>query len=135
MAASKGRDFVLKVGVGGTPVTVAGMKTTSMSINGETVDVTTKDSAGKRELLASAGTSSMSISASGLLSANAQATDLIAKAFAMSIDPYTLVFDNGDKIEGNFQLTSFESSGEYNDVQTYSIKLEGSGTMTLTPVA
>ena len=49
MSAEKGSAFLLKVGDGGTPpvfATVAGMRTTQMSVNGEAVNVTSKDSEG-----------------------------------------------------------------------------------------
>ena len=45
MSAEKGSAFLLKVGDGGTPpvfATVAGMRTTQMSVNGEAVNVTSK---------------------------------------------------------------------------------------------
>ena len=135
MAASKGSSFLLKVGTGGSPVTVASMRSTSFSVGGETVDATTKDSNGMRELLAAAGVASYSVSASGVLAANAQATDFIGKVVARSIDPYTLIFDNGDKLEGNFQCTKFDASGDYNGEQTYSLTLESSGAITLTAAA
>jgi len=133
MAAQLGRSFTLKVGVGGTAV--AAMRSTSFAVNGETVDATTKDSAGMRELLAAGGSASMSISASGLLSANAQATDFVAAVIARTLATYELTFDNGDKISGSFQVTNFQAGGEYNGEQTYSISLESSGALTVTPAA
>lgn len=58
MAIENGSDFLLKCGNGANPVvyqTVAGLRTTQMSVNGEAVNVTSKDSAGWRELLSGAG--------------------------------------------------------------------------------
>ena len=52
MPAQKGSAFLLKIGDGDQPPaysTVAGLRTTQLSINGETVVVTSKDSAGWRE--------------------------------------------------------------------------------------
>ena len=46
MSAEKGSAFLLKVGDGATPpayATVAGLRTTQLSVNGEAVNVTTKD--------------------------------------------------------------------------------------------
>ena len=68
MAAEKGSAFLLKVGNGATPVvyaTVAGLRTTQLSVNGEMVAVTTKDSGGWRELLSGAGVRSVSVSGAG----------------------------------------------------------------------
>ena len=51
MPAEKGSAFLLKVGNGGNPVvysTVAGMRTTQLSINGEAVVITNKGSGGWR---------------------------------------------------------------------------------------
>ena len=67
MTAEKGSAFLLKVGNGGNPpvyATVAGMRTTQMSVNGEAVNVTSKDSGGWRELLSGAGVRSVSVAAS-----------------------------------------------------------------------
>lgn len=132
MAAQKGRDFVLKVGTATAGTTVAGMRTTSLTVNGEIVDVTNKDSAGARQLLAGAGVSSMSISAAGILSGSAQATTLLGYALDRSANAFGLVFDNGDTIDGNFQVTQFQAGGEYNKEQTFSVTLESSGTLTVT---
>ena len=118
MPISKGRTLLLKTGTGGAAVTVAAMRTTRFTVNGETVDATNKDSAGMRTLLDAAGVAKLTITASGLLSGSAQATDFITKTLNRSLDSYRLEFDNGDVIEGSFQ--------------TYSLTLESSGTLTLT---
>ena len=52
MAAERGSAFLLKIGDGSvTPVysTVAGLKTTQLSINGDAVAITNKGSGGWRE--------------------------------------------------------------------------------------
>ena len=132
MAASLGRGFLLKVGSGVSAVTVAAMRSTSFTVNGETVDGTTKDSSGMRELVEAGGSASMSISASGILSANAQATDFVNAVIARTLATYEITFDNADKISGSFQVTSFQATGDYNGEQTYSISLESSGALTVT---
>ena len=69
MTAQKGAAFLLKIGDGASPPayeTVAGLRTTQMSINGDSVVVTHKDSGGWRELLSGAGVRSVSVSAAGL---------------------------------------------------------------------
>lgn len=85
-----------------------------------------------RTLLDGAGVAKLSISATGLLSGSSQSTDMISRTLARSLDSYRLEFDNGDVIEGAFQLTSFEAVGDYNGEQTYSISLDSSGALTLT---
>ena len=51
MTAERGSAFLLKIGSGGatpTYATVAGLKTTQLSINGDAVAITNKDSGGCR---------------------------------------------------------------------------------------
>jgi len=134
MPISKGRSLLLKLGTGGSAVTVAAMRSTRFTVNGETVEATNKDSNGMRLLLADGGVAKLSISANGLLSGIAQSTDLIARTLARSLDAYRLEFDNGDVIEGSFQLTSFEVTGDYNGEQTYALSLESSGALAMTNV-
>lgn len=134
MPVQQGRNFLLKLGTGGGAITCAAMRTTRFTVNGATVDVTNKDSAGWRELLAGAGTASVTLSAAGLLSGSAQATDFVSRAMSRSVDAYTLIFDNGDKLEGNFQCASFEASGDHDGEQTYALTLESAAAITLTAV-
>jgi len=92
MAAEKGSAFLLKIGDGASPLafqTVAGMRTTQMSVNGEAVNVTSKESGGWRELLSGAGVRSVSVAASGIYTGSAAergcgATRLRASSMIMS---------------------------------------------------
>ncbi len=64
MPAQKGSAFLLKISNGATPAayqTVAGLRTTQMSVTGDAVVVTSKDSGGWRELLSGAGVRSVSV--------------------------------------------------------------------------
>lgn len=135
MAASPGRAFLLKLGTAAGGTTIAGMRTTSFSAGGEAVEITNKDSDGWRELLAAAGTRQMSISASGVLSGNGQATTLLGYVTARSINAFGIVFDNGDTLDGAWQMTQFQAAGEHNGEQTYDVTLESSGPVTVTPAA
>ena len=70
MAMEKGSAFLLKVGEGGAPLvftTVAGLRTTQLAINADTVVVTNQGSGGWRELLGGAGVRSVSITALTLM--------------------------------------------------------------------
>src|SRR3546814_1420469 len=69
MAIENGSAFLLKIGDGAAPPayrTVAGLRTTMVSVNGEAVNVTTKESGGWRELLSGAGVRSVSVNAAGI---------------------------------------------------------------------
>lgn len=131
MAAQTGRSFLLKAGTGTAAVTVASLRTNSFTVNGETVDVTNKDSAGYRELLGTAGVASMSISGAGLLAGGTFDSMFIGRVAAKSIDAYTLAGVGTNTITGLFQVTSYQAAGEYNGAQTYDVSLESSGSFTV----
>jgi|TARA_R100001224_G_scaffold103307_1_gene75963 TP901-1 family phage major tail protein len=140
MAAGKGSSFLLKENSTGTPATVGGLRSTSMSINGEMVDITDKDagafiSSGNdkaRVLLQGGGVRSMTLSASGVFTDSSTENLVRGFAFDGAIQNYDLVFSDGSKIAGAFLITSYERAGEYNGEETYSLTLESSNTITYT---
>lgn len=130
MAAEKGSAFLLKVGNGGNPpvfATVAGMRTTQMSVNGEPVNVTSKDSGGWRELLSGAGIRSVSVSASGIFTGSASESRVKGNALAGLLDDYELSFESGERMRGRFLVTRLDYSGDYNGERNYALSLESSG--------
>ena len=140
MAAGKGSSFLLKDNSTGTPATIGGLRSTSMTINGEAVDITTKDSNAfitsgndkARDLLQGGGVRSMTISASGVFTDSSTENILRGFAFDGAIQNYDLVFSDGSKISGAFLVTSYERAGEFNGEETYSVTLESSNTITYT---
>jgi TP901-1 family phage major tail protein len=130
MSAQKGSAFLLKVGNGGTPLayaTVAGLRTTQLSVNGEAVNVTSKDSGGWRELLSGAGVRSVSVAGSGIFTGSAAEVRLKGNALAGAIDDYELSFEGGERMRGRFLVTRLDYSGDYNGERTYTLSLESSG--------
>ena len=133
MSAEKGSAFLLKVGDGAAPpvfATVAGMRTTQMSVNGEAVNVTSKDSGGWRELLSGAGVRSVSVAASGIFTGSAAEARLRGNAIAGLLDDYELSFESGERMQGRFLVTRLDYAGDYNGERTYSLSLESSGAVT-----
>src|SRR5687768_13077728 len=130
MGAEKGSAFLLKVGNGGEPpvfATVAGMRTTQMSVNGEAVNVTSKDSGGWRELLSGAGVRSVSVAASGIFTGSAAETRIKTNALAGQIDDYELSFESGERLQGKFLVTRLDYAGDHDGERTYTLSLESSG--------
>ena len=130
MGAEKGSAFLLKIGNGGQPpayATVAGMRTTQMSVNGEAVNVTNKDSGGWRELLSGAGVRSVSVAGSGIFTGSAAEGRLKVNALAGTIDDYELSFESGERMRGRFLVTRLDYAGDYNGERNYSLSLESSG--------
>ena len=140
MAAGKGSSFLLKDNSTGTPATIGGLRSTSMTINGEAVDITTKDSNAfissgndkARDLLQGGGVRSMSITASGVFTDSSTENNIRGFAFDGAIQNYDLIFSDGSKIAGTFLITSYERAGEFNGEETYSLTLESSNTITYT---
>jgi TP901-1 family phage major tail protein len=130
MTAEKGSAFLLKVGDGGSPpvyATVAGMRTTQLSVNGEAVNITSKDSGGWRELLSGAGVRSVSVAASGIFTGSAAETRIKTNALAGLLDDYELSFESGEKLRGRFLVSRLDYSGDYNGERNYALSLESSG--------
>jgi len=130
VSAQKGSAFLLKVGDGGTPLayaTVAGLRTTQMSVNGEAVNVTSKDSGGWRELLSGAGVRSVSVAGSGIFTGSAAEVRLKGNALAGVIDDYELSFEAGERMRGRFLVTRLDYAGDFNGERTYTLSLESSG--------
>lgn len=130
MAAEKGSAFLLKVGDGAptpTYATVAGLRTTQMSINGEAVVITSKDSGGWRELLSGAGVRSVSVAGAGIFTGSAAETRLKSNALAGLIDAYELSFEGGERLRGQFLITRLDYSGDFNGERNYTLALESSG--------
>lgn len=133
MAVEKGSAFLLKVGDGAaTPVyaTVAGLRTTQLSINGEAVVITSKASGGWRELLSGAGVRSVSVAAAGVFTGSAAEARIKASALAGMIDDYELSFESGERMRGRFLVTRLDYAGDFNGERSYTLALESSGAVT-----
>ncbi len=130
MSAEKGSAFLLKVGDGGEPpgyATVAGMRTTQLSVNGEAVNVTSKDSGGWRDLLSGAGIRSVSVAGSGIFTGSTAEARLKTNALAGLIDDYELSFESGEAMRGRFLITRLDYAGDHGGERTYALNLESSG--------
>ena len=130
MPAEKGSAFLLKVGNGADPLvyaTVAGLRTTQLSVNGEAVAITSKESGGWRELLSGAGTRSVSVSGAGVFTGSAAETRIKGNALAGTIDDYRLSFESGETMTGRFLVTRLDYAGDFNGERSYTLALESSG--------
>ena len=130
MPAQNGSAFLLKIGNGGSPQTyqtVAGLRTTQMTINGDSVVVTHKGSGGWRELLSGAGTRSVSVSAAGIFLGSTAENAVRAHALAGTIDDYELSFEDGAKLRGRFLVQRLDYAGDFIGERSYTLQLESSG--------
>ncbi len=130
MTAEKGSAFLLKIGDGGDPpayATVAGLRTTQMSINGDPVVITHKESGGWRELLSGAGVRSVSVSAAGIFMGSDAETRMRGNTLNGVLDDYELSFESGERMQGRFLVSRLDYSGDFNGERTYTVTLESSG--------
>lgn len=130
MTAQKGSAFLLKISDGASPAvyrTVAGLRTTQLSITGDAVVITSKESGGWRELLSGAGVRSVSVSAAGIFLGSAAEAQVRANAMAGTIDNYELSFEDGEKLRGRFLVQRLDYAGDFNGERNYTVALESSG--------
>jgi TP901-1 family phage major tail protein len=131
MTAQKGSAFLLKISDGAAPTpayqTVAGLRTTQMSVTGDTVVITSKESGGWRELLSGAGVRSVSVAAAGIFLGSAAEAQVRANALTGTLDDYELSFEDGEKLRGSFLIQRLDYSGDFNGERNYTLQLESSG--------
>lgn len=128
---AKGRAVTVKRGA--TPALIAGVRTKSLSINGEPIDVTTDDDAAVRTLMAEPGQLTLEISVSGVT--NDDTLRVEALSTTDRILPTEFGFpgsvSNG-KIAGDFFLASYTETGEYQGAATFEATFQSAGAMTYT---
>lgn len=133
MTAQNGKDLLIKVDLTGAGAfeTLAGLRSTRLSLNAESVDVTAIDSPGGwRELLGGAGVRQAAISGSGVFKDGD--TDARARQIFFDGDTpqFQVIIPDFGRLEGAFQITSLEYAGSYDGEATYEISLASAGALT-----
>ena len=138
MTAQKGKDLLLKLdhdGDGGF-ATVAGLRSKQLSFNAQSVDITHADSTERwRELLAGAGVRSASVSGSGLFKDAASDEAIKDVFFAGALRNWQIVIPDFGIVEGAFQITALEFSGNHDAEVTFDLALESAGAVRFLAVA
>ncbi len=135
MPAQKGRNLLLKIDPtgGGSFTTVAGLRSHRFSLATETVDVTHQRSPGQwRELLGGAGLRHASIAGSGIFRDAASDEHVRQAFFNDAILTWQVVVPDFGIIEGPFQITALEYTGEHTGALTFDLSLESAGQLTFT---
>lgn len=126
MAKHLGRKVIFKRD--GEPV--ANLRTKELQVNRGPVDVSDDDSSGWREILPEPGQIEIDWSVSGILANDA----LRVEALTMGgIEADTIEYPDGGELTGDFFLSSYSETHEYNEVSTFDAELQSSGEMTYTP--
>ena len=135
MAAQNGKDLLVKIDMtgGGVYETAAGLRATRMTFNAETIDVTTIESGGWRELLAGAGVKSAAVSGSGVFK-DETTDERVRQIFFDGETPnFQLVIPDFGVVEGAFLITSIEYAGNHDGEATFDLALASAGTLVFTP--
>ncbi len=137
MTAQSGKDVLVKVDMTGSGSfqTAAGLRATRLSFNAQTIDVTTIESGGWRELLAGAGVKSASVSGSGVFKDQATDERLRAMFWAGETPPFQLVIPDFGTVEGPFLATAIDYAGTFDGEATFEVALASAGALTFTPEA
>jgi TP901-1 family phage major tail protein len=135
MAAQKGKDLLLKVDSDGlgTFTTVAGLRTRTLALNAETVDITHSESAGRwRELLAGAGAKNARISGAGVFKDAASDSIVRSYLFDGTIRQWQVVVPDFGIVQGPFQVSSLDLSGRHDSEVSFDLTLESAGELIFT---
>jgi TP901-1 family phage major tail protein len=140
LAAKNGRLLLIEVESApgnGVFVPVGGLRTKSLKINNELVDITTDDSSGVRELLDGGGVNSMEASGSGItkdtlgfdiLREAAENNEQINCRVTIPGDTYSRVYT------GPWLPSEVEQTGEYKDSVQFKATLASAGAITKTRI-
>lgn len=135
MPAQKGREILIKMGDGQATeafTAIAGIRSRSLTLNRENVDVTNSDSPSMwRELLADAGVRSMSVSGNGVFKSTETEAAVVTHILTGTTHRnFQLVIPGLGTFAGPFHIASSELGGEYNGESTHSISLESAAAIT-----
>jgi TP901-1 family phage major tail protein len=133
MATQKGKDLLLKLDQSGTGVfiTVAGLRTRTLSISADTVDTTHAESAGQwRELLAGAGIRQARITGAGIFKDAASDALIRQYMFDGTIRSWQIIIPDFGAVTGLFQITSLEFSGRHDGELSFDLALASAGEIT-----
>ena len=135
MAAQSGKDMLLKLDETGSGsfLTVAGLRSRSLSLNAASVDTTDQESAGRwRELLAGGGIRRAALSGSGIFKDQASDAAIRELFFGGTIRSWQLLLPDFGVVEGPFQITALEFSADPAGEVTFEIALESAGELSFT---
>jgi TP901-1 family phage major tail protein len=126
MAAFVGRKAILSKGA----TAVAAIRTKTVSINNEPVDITTDDDNGFRTMLQDPGTKSLDMTVEGIIKDATLLT--VAMSSTDILEGFLILFPTIGTLSGDFVVTAFEIGAPYNEAATFSCTLQSSGTFTFT---
>jgi len=133
-----GRKFVVKK----NDTKLAGVRSKTFTYSGEPIDETSDDDSGRRKLADATGQQQIDMSVEGVLKGSTLRDIALDLEQSNMLTDITLEFPLLDPVNttaamlsGNFFMTNFEETGEYNGEITFTTQLQSSGPWTYTPEA
>ena len=127
MSAESGRKLLIKR----NGSIIAGVRTKGVTFNREPVDITNDDDDGWRGVLAEPGEKQLDLSVGGV------SKDDTLRAIAFTdpavLEDMTLEFPDGGLIAGDFFVSNYSETGNYNEAITFEASFQSSGVITYTP--
>lgn len=132
MAAKAGRAMRIKYNAGAGAAVIAGARTDNFTINREGIDVTDKDDAGVRAMLAETGAFSIDASVEGVLKDDTL-LELAADPTQTSLYDFEIDVAGFGTFDGDWFLANFDVSGsDGTEPTTFTANIQSSGTPTYT---
>ncbi len=127
MSKAVGRNAILYK----NNVAIGGVRVTTISWSGETIDVTDADSDGVVELLGELASEQITLSVEGVTKDVVLRAAALAAGTSRKLTDITFKFADAltaaDTISGDFVITSYEESNPYKDASTFSAEFQSSG--------
>lgn len=131
VVGQKGRNFLIKVSDGTSPtayVTLGGLRSTQIVINGGAVDISNKGSGGWREMLPGAGVKSIDLTGDGVYdSSSAQFRALQNAVLNDQLVQMEVISGGGDAYQGTWSIDSITRTGNHDNAEMYQLKISSSG--------
>lgn len=116
-----------------TPLLIGGVRTKSMSLNGEPIDITSDDDAAVRKLMDEPAELTMEITVSGITKSDTLRVEALSTTDRVLPTEFGFPgsVTNG-KIAGDFYLASYTETGEYQGAATFEATFQSTGALTYT---
>lgn len=108
---------------------IAGVRTKTITFEGEPIDTTSDENDGWRNLIPAYGTRGMTMSVEGVVKSNALKISALSQAV---MDEITVTWPDGFEVTGDFAVANYAETGSYDGEMTFSCELRSSGAVEYT---
>lgn len=115
-----GRTIIVRQG----GIVIAGIRTKTLTFEGEPIDTTSDENDGWRTLLATYGTRGLTASVEGVTKSHQLKIAALSQAVMSEL---TFTWPDGFEVIGDFALANYAETGPYDDAATFSCEFRSSG--------